>query len=344
MHDRGGRLRGKQPQHLLVRGAELGRVLLAGQEEIADLDAAVAHRRALQGLPARQLVAVAAHAKPVGQAGEPERARHVAEIGEQPGPVGPLGDLAPVKWEHVHGDRAVLPDGKTGPRTIRLASPARAVLAARPRCADCPWVFASPCGAPANPDKAWHAVRAAAGLPQLRIHDLRHSHAAVAVTDAASGLSIEAKARMLVAHADSDYEEWSASATARLDPGERGRGLSVSLAPTIGATSSASDRLWGAHDARALAPDGGTFRPGRGLAAEMGYGLALFGDRFTGTPNIGFGMSDGGARDYRIGWRMTSAVEGDPGFEVRLDATRREAANDDGPPEHGVMLRSLIRW
>ncbi len=41
--------------------------------------------------------------------------------------------------------------------------------------------------------------------------------------------------------------------------------------------------------------------------------------------------------------RVTSAVEGDPGFEVNLDATRREAANDNDA-EHGVMLRSSIRW
>ena len=80
-----------------------------------------------------------------------------------------------LKWEHVHGDRAVLPDSKTGPRTIWLASPARAVLAAQPRREDCPWVFASLCGGPVSVDKAWNAVRAAAGLPTLRIHDLRHS-------------------------------------------------------------------------------------------------------------------------------------------------------------------------
>ena len=165
----------------------------------------------------------------------------------------------------------------------------------------------------------------------------------VSYSDAASGLSLEAKARMLVAHADSDYEEWGASATARLDPGERGRGLSFSLVPTIGATSSASERLWGAQDARALTP-GGEFEAARGLTAEAGYGMALFGDRFTGTPNLGFGMSDGGARDYRLGWRLTSAIRGDPGFEVNLDAVRREAANGNEPPEHGVMLRSLIRW
>ena len=164
----------------------------------------------------------------------------------------------------------------------------------------------------------------------------------VSYADAASGLSVDARARMLVAHADSDYEEWGASATVRLDPGERGRGLSLSLVPAIGVSTSASERLWGARDARGLAP-GGAFEAARGLTAEAGYGMALLGDRFTGTPNVRFGMSDGGARDYTLGWRLTSAVPGDPGFEVSLDATRREAANDN-EAEHGVMLRSLIRW
>ena len=52
--------------------------------------------------------------------------------------------------EQVHGDRAVLPDSKTGLRTIWLESPARAILAAQQRRTNCPWVFASsgarPCG------------------------------------------------------------------------------------------------------------------------------------------------------------------------------------------------------
>ena len=164
----------------------------------------------------------------------------------------------------------------------------------------------------------------------------------VAFTDTASGLSLEARARVLAAHADSGYEEWGMSASARLDPGERGRGLSFSLSPTLGASSSASERLWGARDARGLAPDG-EFDAARGLQAEAGYGLALFGGRFTGTPNAGFGLADGGLRDWRLGWRLTSAVPGDPGFEVNLDATRREPAND-AEPEHGVMLRGGIRW
>ena len=71
-----------------------------------------------------------------------------------------------LRWEDVHGDRAVLPDSKTGPRTIWLASPARAVLAALPRRDDCPWVFASRCGNPLKVlkvDKAWKAVREEVG-------------------------------------------------------------------------------------------------------------------------------------------------------------------------------------
>ena len=162
----------------------------------------------------------------------------------------------------------------------------------------------------------------------------------VAYTDMASGFSIEVQARVLVAHAESDYDEWGASATARFDPGEHGRGLSFSLSPVIGTTSSASERLWGAQRLGGLAA-GGAFETSRGLRAEAGYGLGLFGGRFTGTPNLGFALSDGGTRDYRVGWRLTPAARGGPGFEVNLDATRSEAANDN---DDALMLGGAISW
>ena len=63
-------------------------------------------------------------------------------------------------------------------------------------------------------------------------------------------------------------------------------------------------------------------------------GIECFGGRFTGTPNAGFELSDGRARDDRIGWRLTSAVPSGPGFEVRFDATRREPPSGNAPPEH----------
>ena len=55
--------------------------------------------------------------------------------------------------------------------------------------------------------------------------------------------------------------------------------------------------------------------------------------------DVWFGLSEGGARDWRIGWHLSSAGRGDPGFEVSPDATRREPANDD-ETEHEVMLKA----
>ena len=103
-----------------------------------------------------------------------------------------------LRWEHVHGGRAVLPDSKTGPRTIWLSSPARAVLTSCPRRCGCPWVFPSVRGEPVAPDRVWHGIRRSAGLSHLRIHDLRHSHAAAAVN---SGFDLRIVAGLL-GHAD----------------------------------------------------------------------------------------------------------------------------------------------
>ena len=143
----------------------------------------------------------------------------------------------------------------------------------------------------------------------------------VIYTDPDTGLSVEARVRTLIVHEDSDYREWGASSAVRLAPGERGRGLSFSLAPTWGAASGGVDQLWSAGEARGLAPEG-DFEAEPRLEGELGYGLRQFGDRFTGTPNLNFGLSDA-TRDYRIGWRLTSAVRGRSGLR---DQSRRHAA------------------
>ncbi len=156
----------------------------------------------------------------------------------------------------------------------------------------------------------------------------------------APGLDIELRGRWLAAHTKGGTEERGVSLTARMLPGERGRGLSLSLTPRWGAGTGGADALW--HDEM---PKGG---PGAGtergaLDLHVGYGYGLFGDRFTGTPNLGFGLSDSG-RDVRIGWRLTPAVRGDPGFRVDFGVTRREPAGGPAPPEHAVTLHSTILW
>ena len=162
----------------------------------------------------------------------------------------------------------------------------------------------------------------------------------VSYTNPASGLSVEASVRTLIAHEDTGYEEWGASGTIRLDPGIRGQGLSFSLAPAWGAASSGVDRLWSARDAGGLAPGAG-LAPERRLAGELGYGIALPGG-FTGTPSVGFGFADT-ARDWRVGWRLAPAGA-ETGISLDLDATRREAAGANAPPEHELMLRGAWSW
>ena len=81
----------------------------------------------------------------------------------------------------------------------------------------------------------------------------------------------------------------------------------------------------------------------RRFEAKLGYGLGAFGDRFTMTPEVGFGLSND-TREYGLGWRLNPSGGDRSSFELRLDATRREAANDDAGPEHGLQLRLNARW
>ena len=68
----------------------------------------------------------------------------------------------------------------------------------------------------------------------------------------------------------------------------------------------------------------------------------MFGGRFTGTPELGLGLSDTG-RDYRLGWRLELGSSGATSFEFGLEATRRESANDDAA-EHAVGVRVGASW
>ena len=171
----------------------------------------------------------------------------------------------------------------------------------------------------------------------------------LAFADPQSGLSFDLGARGLLAHEAGGFREWGASAALAYRPRPSSeRGLSLALRQSWGASPSGGvETLAGlAADAPGSgigAGGNGHFRATSRLEGEAGYGLPAFGGGFTGTPNVGFGLSDGGAREWRVGWRLTSAVPDDSGFEVSLDATRRDPAGDNESPDHGVMLRGAIR-
>ena len=154
----------------------------------------------------------------------------------------------------------------------------------------------------------------------------------------ALGLTVEGKARGLLAHEDTDYREWGASGSVRIDPGAAGRGLSLTLAPAWGADSGGAERLWSARDARGLAAND-TFEPAGRLAAEAGYGLGAFGGRGLMTPFAGLSLSDAGSRTWRSGVRWTLGTD----VSFAAESTRREPANDLAP-EHDIQFRATFKW
>jgi integrase len=92
-------------------------------------------------------------------------------------------EILGLRWEWIDLGRALihLPDSKTGRKPVYLNPPALDVLANLPRQHGNPHVI---CGhldgaAYVGLDKVWSRVRKAAALPDVRLHDLRHSFASI---------------------------------------------------------------------------------------------------------------------------------------------------------------------
>ena len=93
------------------------------------------------------------------------------------------GEIMGLRRSEVHGDMLMLADSKTGPRKVPLNTQARRVLERQPQT-ESPFVFPSPL-VPSRPRGGklplWHCVRRDAGMEDVRLHDLRHTHASHAV-------------------------------------------------------------------------------------------------------------------------------------------------------------------
>ena len=106
------------------------------------------------------------------------------------------GEIVGLRRSEVQGNMLVLVDSKTGPRTVPLNSQARAILERQPR-GESPFVFSSPLD-PSRPRSdhlgLWYRVRREAGIEDVRLHDLRHTHASHAVMN---GVPVPVVSRLL---------------------------------------------------------------------------------------------------------------------------------------------------
>jgi integrase len=97
-----------------------------------------------------------------------------------------LSEILSLRWEWVDFERGclTLPDSKTGAKTVPLGAPALRALAELPRQGGSPYVLPAERGNGhfVGIQKPWQRVRATAGVDDVRIHDLRHSFASIAVS------------------------------------------------------------------------------------------------------------------------------------------------------------------
>ena len=94
-----------------------------------------------------------------------------------------LGEILTLRWDFVAPHHLELPDSKTGRRRIPLPSEAREILMSLPQVNGNPFVIVGDVEGQhlINLQKTWRRVKARAGISDVRMHDLRHTYASVAV-------------------------------------------------------------------------------------------------------------------------------------------------------------------
>lgn len=87
-----------------------------------------------------------------------------------------LGEWLGARWNWIDQERGLLrlPDSKTGARDVHLPAEAMAILGSLPRTSV--YVLPGEKGGPiGGMQRAWRRMRKAAGLEDVRLHDLRHT-------------------------------------------------------------------------------------------------------------------------------------------------------------------------
>ena len=159
------------------------------------------------------------------------------------------------QWDYVDvaGACLRLPDSKTGAKRIPLNAPALAVVQALPRIEGNAYVFPSLArqrGHLVKLHPAWATIRSAAGLADVRIHDLRHAHASIGVS---AGLSLPVVGKC--AHAGSSAWRSRSPATDARYPS------APTPTPSWPAVVRGSDRLRFRHEELVRLLDGVAGRP-----------------------------------------------------------------------------------
>ena len=150
------------------------------------------------------------------------------------------------------------------------------------------------------------------------------------------GLSMSFRARHLFASGNNGGN-WGVGGFIRFGSDQSGRGLALTLEPTIGNTVSQSPALYGIPAASRLY-ETQTSDTQLAMRAEVSYGLdANWGGLVT--PFAGVSTDGVGGVTYRLGSRLRMAEDLNLSLETNVD---KSAEHDDA--SYGILLRCLTSW
>ena len=154
------------------------------------------------------------------------------------------------------------------------------------------------------------------------------------------GMTAELAARGLFDHENGAFRERGLSGSFTWDPDPASdRGATLSMRQAVGAPATGGvNALLGPEAALlpgAAGEDGATDR--RRLEARLGYGMSMFGGRWTGTPELGLDVTET-EREYALGWRLAERRRKGLVFGLDVEGARREGAEAGAEPGHRLGL------
>ncbi len=146
----------------------------------------------------------------------------------------------------------------------------------------------------------------------------------------ASGMSLEGKARYLLAHRESSKREWSVGMVLSYDIGTKERGLAFSLEPSYGGGESQSRSIW--LDNFTVSDQERRMR----LRATLGYGMGVLGGAAVMTPYGSYELS-GDTKKLREGLLFAW-----PAHKTSLDLYLEQSLRDEERGEHSVNIKFAL--
>ena len=153
-------------------------------------------------------------------------------------------------------------------------------------------------------------------------------------------VAVNARGRFLAVHTAEGYSENGFSLVASLSPGAGGTGLSMSVAPRIGAGTGDSGMMWSDRPLAGSSSEGRN-NP-RALRAVVGYGLAYPSIGMLMTPFGEMYLSGDDRRRMRLGARLAPSGAGAGGASLELSGVRID--RQGGASDHRIGLLARMSF